>query len=126
MHRSAVALIALLLVTGQARAEDITLSCKGDVRMWWERDKGGKMQSARLTNYLVKIDTDSRTVEYGGKTHSVDVMDEGFMRAVGDDGPQRAVINVNRLSGELLHRIFVDGALMQSADLMCERARPKF
>jgi hypothetical protein len=80
----------------------------------------------RLSNHLVKIDTTSRTIGYGGRPYPISILEEGFMKVATDDGPHRVIIDINRLTGEEQHHIFENGALMQSTELTCERARPKF
>jgi hypothetical protein len=118
--------IAALLFANQAHAEDVILNCRADIKMWWERDKDGEMRKMRLSNYLVKIDTTTRTVGYGGKRYPISILEEGFMKVATDDGPRRVIIDINRLTGEVQHNIFENGALMHSTELTCERARPKF
>ncbi len=84
------------------------------------------MQTVRLTNHLVIIDTTARMVGYGARTYPISVMDEGLMRIAVDDRPYRVVMEINRLNGDVRHVIFEESMPMQAADLTCEKVRPKF
>lgn len=126
MIRSTIALFALVLSVTTVNAESIILSCDGQLFDWWERDKGGEMKKARVRNVVVKFDDASRTVRFGDKSFATNMMGEDFISAVHEEGDRFVNITIDRLSGKVVHRIMVDGALMQIMELACNKVNPKF